>query len=512
MTQALISEENFAVLRSQNLCSLSVLAFASAETLVNCVGSDAGLVDLLGSNDPAAAEQAAWVLAALATRNAIQRKAVIQRAGVLPALVALLRHPSLPAEQAAKALKWLAVGEDHLRSVIADTGAIPALAALVTSSLAASHAGCALQAAAAMRNLSASPSLCVQTTVAFTPLFALLQSNAEAEAKEHVVGFLLNMAASKHFSSEVSHFAAAVLPALVAQLKDGSPGAKHLAAATLLNIAAISDEQRSAVVAAGALPPLVALMRAPSQADATWEHEGQAKAAREHAAGALRNITIAEAARDAAVAAGALPSLAALIYDPALTRLAAEHAAAALRNISSDGNTVSGGASASSSAKNDSSDSRGSTSASGSGSAAAQRREALAATGALRPLVKLLIDSSPAAKVHAAGALANATVDSSSVRQAVYDAGAVKALLNCVEIHAPAAPEAACALANMALDCKALCDVIAGGGWFEGLLEVTVASFKMTVACVLCVSLPIENHDTICAMHCALLILLLTEL
>lgn len=201
--QVLIPAEHFVSLRPHTFQLQPPLAAVFfADKLVLGCGGQAGIVSLLGSKDPTAAEQAAWALAIVAsidgkeTKCGIDRKTIVQQADAVPALLVLLHQPSPAAAQAAAALQWLAVDDDGLRTAIADNGAIPALAALVGSSVAASQAFCARYAAAALRNLSATANARVwrELAMTFTPLVELLQSDQTAVGKEHAVAVLLNIA------------------------------------------------------------------------------------------------------------------------------------------------------------------------------------------------------------------------------------------------------------------------------------------------------------------------------
>ena len=57
---------------------------------------------------------------------------------------------------------------------------------------------------------------------------------------------------------------AGALPPLVELLSEAQPDGQYSAAAALLNLAAAGQDVRSQVLAAGALPPLVAMLAADS--------------------------------------------------------------------------------------------------------------------------------------------------------------------------------------------------------------------------------------------------------
>lgn len=457
--QSLLPAATFAALRD------STAHFESPEVLKLLRGCDGkyGMLALLVSGEADAAEQAAWVLAALASHSDASRTEVAQ-AGVILPLVQLLRtEPRYRhcAAQAAKAIQWLTATDDDLCAKAASAGAIPALSRLLGKDHVAKE-----QASAALRNISMITAHRAQILLTALPaLVALLKDGGSPAACEHAAAVVLNLASDNAYLELFSVVvpaggidalrkavvaAGALLP-LVVLLSTGMPAAQLLAAAALLNIAAAGGSLglRKAIAAAGALPPLVKLL------------QGEDHGAREHAAGALRNITIADRQRDAVIAAKALEPLVELVTARPMG-VSTEHAAAALCNITSGGDS------------------------------GRPRRKAVVGAGAIYPLVYLLQEGSSVAKQHAAGAIANLAVDEERVRHAVAHAHVLPVLLQLLSDCAAAA-NAACAVANL----------VAGSGDPADLLITTSRSIEERLVGALRLGPPTASHVSRALWHLA---------
>ena len=125
---------------------------------------------------------------------------------------------------------------------------------------------------------------------------------------------------SDHESDDVSNATEERIVAHVNSLRVGTEEQKQYAADALANLAFYNANQ-AAIVAAGGIPPLVALVR-----DGTTEYQ------KRNAAGALTNLASQTANRAAIAAAGGIPPLVALVRDGS-TEDQKENAANALRYI-----------------------------------------------------------------------------------------------------------------------------------------------------------------------------------
>ncbi|KAL3162219.1 hypothetical protein ABBQ32_009923 [Trebouxia sp. C0010 RCD-2024] len=202
--------------------------------------------------------------------------------------------------------------------------------------------------------------------------------------------------------------AAGVVPPLVAMLRLDQPMVQQDAAAALHNLAKDSQQSRDPIIAAGALPPLVALLRSDQPA------------AQQDAAGALHDLAAdSQQHRDAIIEAGAVPLLFAMLRSdqPAAQQTAADalhKLAQACKSLSAE-----------------------------RGRHHCSRRCA--------PLVALLRSDQPAVQGGAAGALVNLAASSQQNRNAIMTAGAVPPLVAMLRADQPAAQQSvADALCNLA--------------------------------------------------------------
>jgi hypothetical protein len=238
-------------------------------------------VEVLSGGSESSGAVAVKVLGCLAANNAANRAAIVE-AGVLPLLVARLRGGlEHGREQAAMALKYLAVGNHAVGMTIAEAGAIPPLVELLWG---ASHAGRAV-AAGILGSLGADNLTIAMKDVAevgaIRPLLALLRSGVDAAQLErhgHISGFVRvledasadttakiyaarvpgRLSAGNASNSAAIVEAGALLP-LVELLRCGSEEDRRLAAEALGNLAVANDAMiRAAIVEAGAVPLLVA--------------------------------------------------------------------------------------------------------------------------------------------------------------------------------------------------------------------------------------------------------------
>ncbi|CAL1142550.1 unnamed protein product, partial [Cladocopium goreaui] len=193
--------------------------------------------------------------------------------------------------------------------------------------------------------------------------------------------------------NEAAIVAAGGIPPLIALVTSGSDSAKENAVYALANLA-WNDENKAAIAAAGGIPPLVALITSGSDS------------AKKYAAGALANLTGNSQNEAAIAAAGGIPPLVALITRGSDS--AKEHAARALRNL----------------AVND------------------QNGAAIAAAGGIPPLVALITSGSDSAKEHAARALGNLAVNDQN-RAAIVAAGGIPPLVALITSGSDSAKERA---------------------------------------------------------------------
>jgi len=219
--------------------------------------------------------------------------------------------------------------------------------------------------------------------------------------------------------------------ALVALLQACAIGARTPVASGIASLADAppdrsADPMRGALAAAGALPPLVAML-----GDGTAEE-------RAAAAEALGKLARNEANEAAIAAAAAIEPLVALVRDGDAQGKA--KAATALRNLAGGNDAI---------------------------------VSAIAAAGAIEPLVALVLDGDREGKANAAGALANLAGDDDSNVSAIAAAGAIEPLVALVrdgDAHGKAnAANALWSLADGDFDIKA---AIAAAGAIEPLVAL----------------------------------------
>lgn len=352
-------------------------------------GGMPGLVALLASTDPDARAQAAWEVGCMSMAQPDTHSLMIE-AGAAAPLVALLQSAaaslhsnSAAAQAAAIALQFLSRDGSAAVDALVAAGAVEALAGAARDA----PAGCSalLQA----RALEALQNLAVLASKGHSQLRAPLAKSEVLEAAVSALRSPTELVAEKTGSllealawagsltasggeapdaqqqQETitrSFSTAIVIQALAAAMQHASSAVIVPAAQALSCLCAGNPASIAAAVAADAIPPLCVLLKRPAPASVhkaavclisciatggTYRHQ-QAKLAEYGAVGgmcALLNSTDVETAKvtasalanmcrgkercDEAVAAGAVPLLAALLHSPA----AVDQALAALRNV-----------------------------------------------------------------------------------------------------------------------------------------------------------------------------------
>ena len=279
---------------------------------------------LLEAGNAGEAAVAAKALGTLAHDNDANCAAIAD-AGAIAPLVALVTNGTADGQElAARTLATLAGDEfdEHVstRAAIVKAGGIPPLVALVANPA----TRCQEQAARALANLASGGTaiMGIAAAGAIDPLVALVRNGA-AGCQAQAARALGVIAIYRYTRVAVPE--ASIAP-LVALVTNGSTDGKKWAAYALQHLA-YYDANSTAIVDAGGISPLVALLRsaAQGQADAGCVDAGK------NAAWALGDIVSGNAAHQAAaVAAGAVDPLVALACRkaPPFDRLkaAAKHA------------------------------------------------------------------------------------------------------------------------------------------------------------------------------------------
>ena len=243
---------------------------------------------------------------------------------------------------------------------------------------------------------------------------SLRSPEASDREKKEAVCALANLAL-RNDQNNAAIAAAGAIPPLVALVTSRSDASKLEAARALRNLAR-NDQNTAAIAAAGGIPPLVALVTSGSDS------------AKLEAAGALRNLAGNDQNQAAIAAAGGIPPLVALVTSG--SDAAKEKAAGALGNL----------------AAND------------------QNEAAIAGAGAIPPLVGLVTSGSDASKLEAARALRNLAGNDQN-EAAIAGAGAIRPLVGLVTSGSDASKlEAARALRNLATNEQNKAAIAAAGG------------------------------------------------
>jgi hypothetical protein len=287
----------------QSVCSrMSFLSSSSEED--GCGGDARGeslhdLVNNLSSTDEATALEAASALWSLAEVE--HNRARLAEAGAIPRLVDLLaRRPSVGVDEACGVLGNLALCGENRREVVEIGGIVPLVELLSLPRFAA-------MAALVMRHLALTDSIAAAIVEAGAlPILVEMLDSSSHSVAEAAAGVLTNLAVRRD-CRELILFLQGV-PALVALL--GSPGGEAAeAAAALTNLSRDTDLQR-AIAEAGAIGPLVDLLRSGSPSKEL------------HAAGALWSLARREENRRRIAQSGAITALVPLVRSQAATQAA----------------------------------------------------------------------------------------------------------------------------------------------------------------------------------------------
>lgn len=325
-----------------------------------------------------------------------------------------------------------------------------------------------------------------------TLVATLNDASARGATKAEATAYLINMAVDD--AGRAAIVEAGGVPALVALVESGNARCKERAASAIAKLAQVPEQKVALAAAAGSLVTLLS--------------EGSA-AAKENAAQALYMITASNAETKKTIAAsGAVAPLVGLLKDglpaakgimdgtpaiPAADASAAAPPAPAPMKKSLTGKLFGGGkkkeepkaAAAPSSAEASSAAeaAKERKHAAGAADAAANalqslalnddNRSAIAAAGAIAPLIELLQVGGAAGKANAATALLNLSGKSTENKKAIAAAGGLKPLIDLYNDGSPGAQKrAAAALKSLARDDE-LYDAILKLGVAESVIELT---------------------------------------
>ena len=250
-------------------------------------GAIVPLVQLLGSGSVALQQPAARALAYLAEGRSARAKIIA--AGAMRPLLQLLRSSNLAAQlTAAMAVRVFAFEEPD--SVVA-AGAIPLLVQLLTSSSEEVHWMASVSLYYLARNVN---NIAQVIAAGAIPLLAeLLRTSGSTDVQREAARTLGTLA----LMAQSAVISAGAIEPLVRLLKDGSEDTQSAAALALVDLSSGNEACQAMIAAAGAIAPLVRVLRVPARSE---ELQG-------HAAALLANIASADA--KSIVAAGALPFL-----------------------------------------------------------------------------------------------------------------------------------------------------------------------------------------------------------
>ena len=266
---------------------------ATAQAMVAAEGGIPSLIDICDASrgdSMTARHQSASALASLAM-IAANRDKIVDARGVTPLVYLLNGGDDTAKRWAAAALGNLAQGrtEQGYPAQIAKVGAISPLVSLV----AGEHGEEAQQEGAwALFALAdhAANRIAIAEAGGIGPLVLLLGSS-NATSREHAEGALVRLSI-ENANREL------IIKKLVSMLFDNSNGGEEQAAAALANLASDSSDNRSSIVEAGGIAPLLALL------------ESASFKAREKALGAISHLAHNHGIQEAIAAAGGIPLLA----------------------------------------------------------------------------------------------------------------------------------------------------------------------------------------------------------
>ena len=288
--------------------------------------------------DGGAARSGGHALAVSATRQRSRRRAVSRRRG-LACVAPLTRMRTSPLgelmQAVGTALDDLTAGLRAPPSQrLTGAGSDASLGARTGSDLAAPGTAADTAAPAAEPATPHSSGEVQRMAASLEPLVHLLGLNSRHAAQEVAAGVMSILAMEELTAMAIAESGA--LPALVALLRNSHPSCREAAASALANVAAGGTDLARKVARAGAVGPLVRLLAAPSGSH--WSggsgSSGVADGSRDAAARAVRNM--AAGCSDVAAAlvhAGAVPPLLQLLRTG--TFKGREAAAGALGNLAS---------------------------------------------------------------------------------------------------------------------------------------------------------------------------------
>lgn len=235
-----------------------------AQLAIAQAGAVAPLIHLLSHSDRQLQAQAASALGNLAgdsSENHFDKQVMIAQAGALTPLVRLLRTTDSAEvrEACASALRMLATNNADNQVAVAHAGAIQPLVQLLRDEAPSVRE----EAAAALGNLvffndetNAGNQAAIAEAGAVPHLAALLK---DPKAQVTAAGALRNLAAQNVANQEA--ICRDALQSLVQLVTDGKPKAQVEAAGAIHNLAAGNAKSQQLIVEAGALEPLVALLK-----------------------------------------------------------------------------------------------------------------------------------------------------------------------------------------------------------------------------------------------------------
>ncbi|KAI0527664.1 hypothetical protein KFK09_003269 [Dendrobium nobile] len=151
------------------------------------------------------------------------------------------------------------------------------------------------------------------------PLLATLLSQSDLNTQEHAIAAILNLSIVEDHKELI--ISSGALPKIVHVLKNGSMEARQNAAATLFSLSSVDENKVLIGCASGAIPALVSLLS-----------EGGEQGKRD-AASALFNLCMCKRNKSKAVRAGVVPTLVNLLMEPG--GLMIDMALTVLANVSS---------------------------------------------------------------------------------------------------------------------------------------------------------------------------------
>lgn len=302
----------------------------------------APLVKLLLHASDEAATMAAEALIVLEGIGAGHCDAILV-AGALPQLAACLLSDSTAAQQnAALLLKTMASSSSACCVAIAAASILPVLAQLLHRKLAGTKTDLFDNAAALLYALTCGNVAAHQGAVlasgCLSPLAAMLPRIADSLLSDPLPMLVLFNLAQSSDAGRAGAVAAGCLPPVLALLQHNDPNIQHCASCFIANLADGSGAQRDAIVAAGCVPPLVALLsQPPLKADPQFDHLDVAQQA---LAALCKLATGSDARRRAIAATRCLPRLLDVLGHASLKM--ALFAACALAELASAGNSACG--------------------------------------------------------------------------------------------------------------------------------------------------------------------------